>query len=80
MCSIQSKLIQQHATADLAYRSALAHMKEVRGQEFERAWRLAENRKASLERARKALRQHEEEHLCELQNSFPAITGPRVQL
>lgn len=74
MCSIQIKLTEQHTAAELAYRAALVRMKEIRGQEFERAWRLVELRRASLERARQVLRQHEEEHLCELQESFASMT------
>jgi hypothetical protein len=70
MCALQIKLIEQHTAADLAYRAAIARMKEIRGQEFERAWRLVELRRASLERARQVLRRHKEEHLCELQESF----------
>lgn len=72
MCVIQIKLTEQHTAAELAYRSGLSRMKETRGQEFERAWRLVENRRASLERARQALRQHEQEHLCEMSESFAA--------
>jgi hypothetical protein len=64
MCSIQRKLIEQYTASESAYRSAVARMKEMRGQQFERAWRLVEYRRASLERARQALAQHEQEHLC----------------
>jgi len=67
MCAIQIKLTEQHAAAELAYRSGVARMKETRGQEFERAWRLVENRRAFLERARQVLREHEQEHLCGMQ-------------
>ena len=41
MCSVQIKLAEQYETEALAYRSAVARMKESRGQEFERAWRRA---------------------------------------
>ena len=75
MCSIQIKLTEQHRAAELAYRSGITRMKETRGQEFERAWRLVENRRASLERARQILREHEQEHLCGMQESFAAVTG-----
>jgi hypothetical protein len=64
MCSIQIKLTEQHTAAELAYRSAVARMKEMRGQQFERGWRLAEYRRAFLERARQILTEHEQEHLC----------------
>jgi hypothetical protein len=73
MCSIQIRLTEQYSVADLAYRSAVARMKETRGREFERAWRLVENRRVSLERARQILREHEQEHLCGMQESFAAI-------
>jgi hypothetical protein len=72
MCSRQIKLTEQCTAADLAYRSAVARMKEMRGQEFERAWRLVECRRASLERALQVLREHEQEHSCELQKSARA--------
>lgn len=63
-CSVQSKLKEQQAAAELAYRSAINHMKEVRGMEYERAWRLVEHRRVSLQRARSAIEQHEKEHMC----------------
>jgi hypothetical protein len=72
MCPLQTKLATQHATAELAYRSAVARMKESRDQEFERAWRLVEHRRATLERARHVLREHELEHTCDMQKSFVA--------
>lgn len=74
MCSIQIKLTEQHTAAELAYRSSVARMKETRGQGFERAWRLVENRRASLDRARHVLREHEQEHLCGMQESSPVVT------
>jgi hypothetical protein len=74
MCSIQIKLTEQHTAAELACRSGVARMKETRGQGFERAWRLVENRRASLERARQVLREHEQEHLCGVQESFEVVT------
>jgi hypothetical protein len=73
MCTTQIKLTEQHTAAELAYRCGLARMKETRGQEFERAWRLVENRRASLERARQVLRAHEQEHLCGMQESLAAV-------
>jgi len=75
MCATQLKLIEQHRAAELAYRSGVARMKETRGQEFERAWRLVEHRRASLEHARQVLREHEQEHLCEMKESFAAVTS-----
>jgi hypothetical protein len=45
MYSVQTKLTEQHAAAELAYRFAVAQMNEMRDLEFERAWRLAENRR-----------------------------------
>jgi hypothetical protein len=75
MCSIQIKLTEQHAAAELAFRSGVARMKETRGQRFERAWRLVDNRRASLERARQLLGQHVQEHLCGMSESFPAANG-----
>jgi hypothetical protein len=72
MCTLQTKLATQHATAELAYRSAVARMKESRGQEFERAWRLVEHLRASLEHARHVLREHELEHDCHIQKSLVA--------
>ena len=74
MCSVQIKLAAQYETAALAYRSGVARMKESRGQEFERAWRLVEHRRAFLEKARHVLREHELEHICNVQKSFAAIT------
>jgi hypothetical protein len=67
MCTKQIKLTEQYQTAELACRSAVARMKEARGQEFERAWRLVEHRRVSLEHARRVLREHEQEHLCDTQ-------------
>lgn len=64
MCSIQTKLTERYAIAESTYRSAIARMKELRGLEFERAWRLVEQRRTSLLGARLILRQHEQEHLC----------------
>ena len=49
-CSIQIKLKQRQTAAELAYRSAIDHMKESRGVEYERAWRLVEHRRISLQR------------------------------
>ena len=74
MCSIQIKLTEQYTAAELAYRAGIARMKEARGKEFERAWQLVENRRASRERARQVLREHEQEHLCGMQESFAAVT------
>jgi hypothetical protein len=74
MCSVQTKLAAQYETAALAYRSAVARMKESRGQEFERAWRLVEHRRASLEQARRVLREHELEHICDMQKSLAATS------
>jgi len=70
MCSVQIKFAAQYERAALAYHSALARMKESRGQEFERAWRLVEHRRAALEQARRVLRAHELEHTCDMQNSL----------
>lgn len=75
MCSLQIKLAEQHRAAELAYQAGVVRMKQTRGQEFERAWRLVEHRRASLERARKVLRDHEQEHLCDMQESFAAVSG-----
>jgi hypothetical protein len=72
MCSVQTKLAAQYEAAALAYRSAVARMKESRGQEFERAWRLVEHRRGSLEQARRVLRVHTLEHFCKVQKSFAA--------
>jgi hypothetical protein len=77
LCPIQVKLTEQHTAAESAYRSSVARMKEMRGQEFERAWRLLEHRRASLERARQVLREHEQEHLCGIQKPSTGITGYR---
>ena len=79
MCSIQVRLAEQHAAAEFAFRSGVARMKETRGQQFVRAWRLVDNRRASLERARQVLRQHVQEHLCGMSESFPAATNGHVQ-
>jgi hypothetical protein len=72
MCPVQIKLAEQYETAALAYRSAVARMKESRGQEFERAWRLVEHRRAPLEQARRLLREHELGHICDKQKFFAA--------
>jgi len=64
MCVIQIKLTEQHTAAESAYRSGVARMKETRGQGFERAWRLVEDRRTFLVRAGRVLREHEQEHLC----------------
>jgi hypothetical protein len=73
MCAIQIKLTERHTAAELAYRTGVVRMKETRGQAFERAWRLVENRRLSLVDARQALREHEQEHLCGMQESFLAV-------
>jgi hypothetical protein len=73
MCAIQIRLTQQQIAAESAYRSGSARMKEMRGQEFERAWRLLEHQRASLERARLVLLEHEQEHGCVNQKSSAAI-------
>jgi hypothetical protein len=78
MCSVQIKLAEQYETEALAYRSAVARMKESRGQEFERAWRLVEHRRVSLEQARRVLRAHEMEHICDLRESFAATSRGRL--
>lgn len=72
MCSVQTKLAAQYETSEQAYRSAVARMKESRGQEFERAWRLVEHRRAALEQARRVLREHELEHICDMQEFLAA--------
>ena len=74
MCSVRIKLAAQYETSALAYRSAVARMKESRGQEFERAWRLVEHRRASLEQSRRVLREHQLEHICDVQESFAATS------
>jgi len=70
MCPVKLKLAAPYETAALAYRSAVARMKESRGQEFERAWRLVEHRRTSLEQTRRVLRAHELEHICDMQKSL----------
>jgi hypothetical protein len=65
MCRVQSRLAAEETAAVSAYRSAVARMKAVRGMEFERAWRLTEIRRQSLQHAQQRLRQHEHEHLCD---------------
>jgi hypothetical protein len=76
MCAIHIKLTEKHTAAESAYRSDVARMKETRGREFERAWRLVENRRASLVLARQALREHELEHLCGSKSlSQPSLEG-----
>jgi hypothetical protein len=74
MCPTQIKLTEQHKAAESAYRSGVARMKEMRGQEFERAWQMVEHRRKSLDRARQALREHELEHSCGSQKAFAAVT------
>jgi len=65
MCSARSKLMEQHANATLAYEKAVSRMKQARGQEFERAWRLVEDRRNYLKWAWRALVDHEQEHFCD---------------
>lgn len=62
MCSEWSRLAEEHAAALLAYHHAATRMKETRDREFERAWRLAEQRRLSVKRAWQALSDHE--HSC----------------
>jgi hypothetical protein len=64
VCSIRSKLTQQQMAAESAYRNAVSRMKELRGPEFERAWRLSELKRASLQQVQQALLMHDREHLC----------------
>jgi hypothetical protein len=73
MCSILIKLEERCRAADLAYRGAVSLMKTKRGGDFERAWRLTEFRRTSLERAIQDLREHEREHSCTNQESFDAL-------
>jgi hypothetical protein len=47
-------------------------MKQTRGQEFERAWRLVESRRTALQRSTKLLQDHEREHFCAAGSSFAA--------
>jgi hypothetical protein len=68
------KLAAQHTAAELVYRTGVTRMKEMPGQVFERAWRLVENRRVSLVHARQVLREHEQDQLCGMQESFAAIT------
>lgn len=75
MCAKQIKLTEQYKAAELAYRSAVARMKEMRGQEFERAWRVMEHRRASLQGARQVLSEHEQEHACDMQKALAVITS-----
>jgi hypothetical protein len=80
MCTIQTRLTRQHAAADVAYRAVLARMKEIRGEEFERAWRLLEQRRTSLMRTHHVLQEHEKEHQCAPQNpSQPSRGSARLQ-
>lgn len=69
MCSTRSALQQQHEAAVVAYRHASLRMKQVRGAEFERVWRLAEQRRAALERTRQALLRHDQEHPCAVEGT-----------
>jgi len=71
MCKVQIKLAGQR---EVAYRSAVARMKEIRGSGFERAWQLAENRRVAFQMAGHLLQQHEREHLCGTPKSF-AMAG-----
>jgi len=71
MCSLQVKLTEQCTAAELAYRDAVARGKAARGLEFERAWRLQEHRRISLQRAQQILKEHERDHMCgSAQHSF----------
>jgi hypothetical protein len=79
MCVIQIKLIAQQTAAESAYRSSVARMKETRGQGFERAWRLMEDRRTLLVRACRVLREHEQEHLCGMQNLSQPAPNVHVQ-
>jgi hypothetical protein len=56
VCSVQIKLTNLQTAAESAYRSGAARTNEMRGKEFERAWRLVEHRRVPLELARQALR------------------------
>jgi len=64
MCPMQIKLTEQYKSAESAYRSGVARLKEMRGQDFERAWQAVEHRRKSFDRARQALKEHEQEHSC----------------
>jgi len=64
MCSLRNRLEEQRAAAELSYRNAVSLMKQARGLEFERAWRLAELRRVSFQQAHQALHDHEQEHQC----------------
>jgi len=71
-CPLRTKLEQQIAAAETAYRDAAARMKQTRGKEFERAWRLTEHRRASLQRAHQALQDHDQDHSCRLRECVAA--------
>jgi len=72
MCSLRTKLEEKQAAAELAYRNAVSLMKQTRGKEFERAWRLAELRRESFQRANQALQDHDQEHLCRAREAVAA--------
>ena len=65
VCELRSRLEQRVAGAELLYHNAVYNMKQLRGTGFERAWRLSEFRRSSLQIARQALLDHEREHLCD---------------
>jgi hypothetical protein len=64
-CMVAIRLNKKLEDAAMAHRIALSEMKKTRGQEFERAWRLVEQRKARMQEAQQSLRRHELEHCCD---------------
>jgi hypothetical protein len=71
-CPLRIVLEQQSAAAERAYKQAVMQMKQTRGTQYERAWQVTENRRASLQIAHQALLDHNQEHLCGVRKSAAA--------
>jgi hypothetical protein len=72
VCPLRIELEQQSAAAERAYKQAVLQMKQTRGTQYERAWQVTENRRASLQVAHQALAVHDQEHLCAVRRSAAA--------
>jgi hypothetical protein len=74
MCTIQIRLAEQHRAAEFAYRSGI-NSNEGNMWPSVRARLATRGKSEGLSRTRRqVLQEHEQEHLCGMQESFAAIT------
>jgi hypothetical protein len=64
VCPERERLALEYRIAVDAFRDSVYALKDLRGLEFDRAYKTTELRRAVLENARKALDHHRTEHGC----------------